>query len=61
MPEGEVDSSDGNVLGEVDENEVVGKVGKRKMIKKSWRREKKESISETIIASEEQVESEVDA
>lgn len=61
MPEGEVDSSDGNVLGEVDENEVVGKVGTRKMIKKSWRREKKESISETIIASEEQVESEVDA
>lgn len=56
-----MDSSDGNVLGEVDENEVVGKVGKRKMIKKSWRREKKESISETIIASEEQVESEVDA
>jgi hypothetical protein len=41
----------------VDENEPAAKVGKRKMIKKTWRREKKESVSETIIGSEEQVES----
>lgn len=60
VPEPEVPTSDANVLGEVDENEPAAKVGKRKMIKKTWRREKKESVSETIIGSEEQVESQVE-
>jgi hypothetical protein len=60
VPEAEVRGSDANVLGEVDGNGVVAKLGKRKMIKKAWRREKKESATETVIASEEAVESEVD-
>jgi hypothetical protein len=34
-----VDTS--NVLAEVDENETTSKLGKRKLIKKSWKREKR--------------------